>query len=80
VAADGGVFCFGDAPFEGSLPGVGAQGGGVALLPTRSGLGYLIVTSDGRAVNFGDAPQFGDVADVVAHYSGHLVGGALVPG
>ena len=80
VAADGGLFAFGDAPFEGSLPGAKVHAPGVALLPTTTGLGYLIVTSDGRAVAFGDAPQFGDVADVVAHYSGHLVGGALVPG
>jgi hypothetical protein len=80
VASDGGVFSFGDAAFEGSLPGVHVSATGVALLPTLTGAGYLIVTADGRAVDFGDAPQLGDVADVVVGYSGHLVGGAVVPG
>jgi hypothetical protein len=49
----------------------------VAVLPTATDEGYIIVTSNGRAVGFGDAPQFGDVAGVVPGYSGHLVGGAL---
>jgi SpoIID/LytB domain protein len=80
VAADGGVFSFGDAAFEGSLPGAHVSATGVALLPTLTGAGYLIVTAEGGAVDFGDAPQLGDVADVVVGYSGHLVGGALVPG
>ena len=80
VASDGGVFSFGNAAFEGSLPGAHVSATGVALLPTLTGAGYLIVTADGRAVDFGDAPQLGDVADVVVGYSGHLVGGALVPG
>ncbi len=80
VAADGGVFTFGDAAFEGSLPGVAQGGSGVALLPTHTGLGYLVVTAGGGAVAFGDSPQFGDVTDVVMGWTGHLVGGATVPG
>jgi hypothetical protein len=79
VGADGGVFSFGDAPFEGSLPGIGLAATAVAILPTATGLGYIIVTANGRAIGFGDAPQFGDVAGQVPGYSGHLVGGALLP-
>jgi hypothetical protein len=78
VGADGGIFSFGNAPYEGSLPGIGLHATAVAVLPTASGQGYIIVTSNGQAVGFGDAPQFGDVAGVVPGYSGHLVGGALV--
>jgi hypothetical protein len=79
VGADGGVFSFGDAPYEGSLPGIGLAATAVSILPTATGLGYIIVTANGRAIGFGDAPQFGDVAGQVPGYSGHLVGGALVP-
>ncbi len=80
MASDGGVFSFGDSAFAGSLPGAGVRAAGVAILPTRTGLGYLIVTTDGRVVDFGDCPQFGEVADVVVGWSGHLVGGASVRG
>jgi hypothetical protein len=80
VAADGGVFSFGDAAFGGSLPGLGLRAGAVGILPTRNGDGYLILTANGLAVDFGDAPQFSDVAHVVAGWTGHLVGGAVVGG
>jgi len=80
VASDGGVFSYGDAVFEGSLPGAGVAATGVALLPTRSGHGYLIVTTNGRVIDLGDAPQFGDVTDVVSGFTGRLVGGAAVAG
>jgi hypothetical protein len=80
VAADGGIFSLGDAAFVGSLPGISVRGGAVAVLPTSTGGGYLIVTGDGRGIPFGDAPQFGDVSQAVPGYSGHLVGGATVPG
>ena len=70
-APTAGVFSFGDAAFEGSLPGLGVHrhGGGATRAPAPAP-GYLIVTADGRAVGFGDAPQFGDVADVVAGWTG----------
>ena len=63
-------------PSKGRCRASGVRSPGVAILPTATGAGYLLVTTDGRAVDFGDAPQFGDVADVVVGYSGHLVGGA----
>jgi hypothetical protein len=55
--SDGGVFCFGDAQFYGSLPGLGVKPsapvvGGAA---TDSGNGYWQCSSDGGVFCFGDA-------------------------
>ena len=60
VAADGGVFAFGDARFAGSCPGLGRCSGtvvGIASDPT--GTGYWIVTSTGHVYGFGDAATLG---------------------
>ena len=60
VAADGGVFAFGDARFAGSCPGIGGcAGSGVAVIPDGTGLGYWLVTSTGNVYPFGDAPNYG---------------------
>jgi hypothetical protein len=60
VAADGGVFAFGDAHFAGSCPGIGGcAGSAVAVMPDASGDGYWLVTSTGNIYTFGDAPYFG---------------------
>jgi Peptidase A4 family/IPT/TIG domain len=60
VAADGGVFAFGDAQFSGSCPGRGGcAGAGVAVMPDASGNGYWLVTQSGRVYTFGDAPDEG---------------------
>jgi hypothetical protein len=60
VAADGGVFTFGDAKFEGSCPGIGGcVGTAVAVMPDGTGKGYWIVTSSGQVYSFGDATYFG---------------------
>ena len=81
VAADGGVFSFGDRRVRGVAAGRRAcTRRAWRCSPPAPAPGYLIVTTDGRAVDFGDAPQFGDVADVVVGYTGHLVGGAAVAG
>ena len=53
---------------------------GCGPAPHRHGGGLPDRDDRRRAVDFGDAPQFGDVADVVVGYSGHLVGGATVSG
>ena len=74
VAADGGMFCFGDAGFHGSVP--------QALPPRRrleaqvtsmvpQGRGYLLVAADGGIFTFGEARFMGSlggrgVGDVVA--------------
>ncbi len=74
----GGVFSFGNAHFYGSLPGMSFPAHAVALLPTATGKGYLIVTAGGRTVELGDAPQFGQVAGSVDGWASTLVGGAMV--
>ena len=67
VAADGGVFAFGDARFEGSCPGIGGcSGSAVAVLPDASGHGYWLVTRTGHVNTFGDAQPEGQPID----YSG----------
>jgi hypothetical protein len=60
VAADGGVFAFGDAKFAGSCPGIGGcSGSAVAVLPDASGNGYWLVTATGNVYAFGDAVNYG---------------------
>ena len=60
VAADGGVFAFGDARFAGSCPGIGGcSGRAVSVLPDATGNGYWMVTASGNVYAFGDAPYFG---------------------
>ena len=64
VAADGGVFTFGDAKFEGSSPSIGGCPGGaaVAVMPDGAGNGYSVVTAGGYVTAFGDAPSPGEPA------------------
>jgi hypothetical protein len=60
VAADGGVFTFGDAKFAGSCPGIGGcSGTAVAVMPDASGNGYWLVTATGHVYSFGDAVFYG---------------------
>jgi SpoIID/LytB domain protein len=72
VAADGGIFAF-NVPFHGSLPGIGASGPAVDIRATTTNGGYLIVTGAGRVYPFGDAPYFGQVADI-PNYRGGIEG------
>ena len=53
IAADGGVFTFGDAPYEGA----GAPTS-VALAASHDGHGYWITRAGGQVSPFGDAPTF----------------------
>jgi hypothetical protein len=60
VAADGGVFAFGDAHFAGSCPGIGGcSGAAVAVMVDASGNGYWLITQSGNVYTFGDAPYLG---------------------
>ena len=60
VAADGGVFSFGDAQFFGSVVGgLTSPVVGMAGIPT--GAGYRLVTEQGSVDNFGSAPAEGAV-------------------
>ena len=60
VAADGGVFAFGDARYAGSCPGIGGcSGAAVDVMPDATGNGYWLVTATGNVYAFGDAPNLG---------------------
>ncbi len=73
LGADGGVFAFGDATFEGSCPSIGGcVGTAVAVMPDATGDGYWLVTSLGLVYAFGDAPYFGGPGPLT-------VGGVGVP-
>jgi hypothetical protein len=62
VAADGGIFAFGDAVFFGSVPGVGAHiTNVVGMAATPSGKGYWMDGNDGGVFAFGDAGFFGSI-------------------
>ncbi len=65
VAADGGVFAFGDAHFAGSCPGIGGcMGAAVTVMPDASGNGYWLVTQTGEVYTFGDATYYGAPGNV----------------
>ena len=59
VASDGGVFCFGDARFRGSMGGEPLNRPIVDIARTPTGAGYWLVASDGGVFCFGDARFFG---------------------
>ena len=55
VAADGGIFAYGDAAFEGSAGGIHLNAPVVGMAATPDGGGYWLVASDGGVFAFGDA-------------------------
>jgi RHS repeat-associated protein len=55
VAADGGVFAYGDAAFAGSAGGTHLNSPVVGMAPTSSGKGYWLVAADGGVFAYGDA-------------------------
>jgi len=69
VAGDGGIFSFGDAPFDGSMGGHHLNAPIVGMASTSSAasaqpaypalFGYVLVGSDGGVFAFGDAPFYG---------------------
>ena len=61
VAADGGMFSFGNAGFHGSMGGRPLARSVVGMAPTPSGNGYWEVASDGGLFAFGDAGFYGSM-------------------
>ena len=55
VAADGGIFAYGDASFEGSTGGIHLNAPVVGMAATPDGRGYWLAASDGGVFAFGDA-------------------------
>ncbi len=68
VGHDGGIFSFGGAPYEGSLPGLGIHVKNiVGLVPTADGKGYWMIGSDGGVFAFGDAGFVGSLPGLGVH-------------
>ena len=61
VAADGGIFSFGDAQFHGSMGGQPLNKPIVGMAATPTGQGYWFVASDGGIFSFGDAQFHGSM-------------------
>ena len=77
VAADGGIFAFGNARYLGS--GAGKERVPcVAMSASTSGAGYALCFLDGSVLTFGDAPFLGSAS---GRFSGVAVGmaGKLQP-
>ncbi len=83
VAADGGVFTFGDAGFHGSIPTVLGPGQRLdrpitTLIPTADGGGYWLFAGDGGVFAFGNAPYVGSLPHALGPdaLDGDIVAGA----
>jgi hypothetical protein len=59
VAADGGIFSFGDAPFRGSMGATPLNQPITGMVRFRNG--YLMVGADGGIFNFSDSPFLGSL-------------------
>ena len=61
VGSDGGIFAFGQAPFEGSTGGKKLNQPVIGMAPTPDGGGYWLVAKDGGVFNFGSASFYGSL-------------------
>ncbi len=77
IAADGGVFAFGDSSFLGSTGDLTLNKPIVASAETPSRKGYWLVASDGGVFTFGDATFLGSTGDVKLNQP--IVGAAATP-
>ena len=64
VAADGGIYTYGDAPYYGSTGGEALNKYIVAMAATPDGKGYWLVASDGGVFAFGDAAFYGSTGSL----------------
>ncbi|HET9772473.1 MAG TPA: hypothetical protein VFS16_16385, partial [Acidimicrobiia bacterium] len=64
VAADGGIFSFGDAKFHGSAGGTKLARPIVGMASTPSNAGYWLVASDGGIFAYGDAKFHGSTGEL----------------
>jgi hypothetical protein len=62
VAADGGIFAFGDAHYFGSTSSAPLARPIVDMATTRTGHGYWLVAADGAVFAFGDAHLYGSAS------------------
>jgi hypothetical protein len=62
VGADGGIFAFGDAVFDGSTGALKLNQPVVGIAPFGNDAGYWLVAKDGGIFAFGGAPFLGSPA------------------
>ena len=63
TSANGGVYAFGSAPFDGSLPGIGVTPAApVMAMAAAPGGGYWLMGADGGVFAFGGAGFYGSAA------------------
>jgi Protein of unknown function (DUF4232) len=77
VAADGGIFTFGDAGFFGSAGNIALNQPIVGMASTPDGGGYWLVAADGGIFTFGDASFFGSAGNIALNQP--IVGMASTP-
>jgi subtilisin family serine protease len=77
VASDGGIFSFGNAPFEGSTGGQHLNQPVVGMAGTPSRNGYWLVARDGGIFGFGDAAFEGSAGGIKLNQP--IVGMASTP-
>ncbi len=77
VAADGGIFAFGDAGFYGSTGNLVLNKPIVGMAATPDGKGYWLVAADGGIFAFGDAGFYGSTGNLVLNKP--IVGMAATP-
>ncbi|HXW82382.1 MAG TPA: hypothetical protein VEJ84_22990, partial [Acidimicrobiales bacterium] len=80
VAADGGVFSFGDAGFYGSMGGKALNAPVVGMAATPDGHGYWLVAADGGVFSFGDAGFYGSMGATPPATNTPVVAMAGTPG
>jgi hypothetical protein len=64
VAADGGIFSFGGAPFHGSTGNIHLNQPIVGMAVTPDSGGYWLAAADGGIFAFGDAPFYGSLGNL----------------
>ncbi len=64
VAADGGIFAYGDAVFYGSTGSIHLNKPIVGMAATPTGHGYWFVASDGGVFNYGEAGFLGSTGSI----------------
>ena len=64
VAADGGVFTYGDATFQGSAGSLKLNEPIVGMAATSDGGGYWLVAADGGIFSYGDAAFHGSTGGI----------------
>ena len=77
VAADGGIFSFGQGRFHGSTGAIRLNQPVVGMARTPSGRGYWLVARDGGIFSFGDAEFFGSTGAIRLNQP--IVGMAATP-